>query len=213
MSAKSQILPTGRFAPVSGTGTFTEARKQIGVAIETGLRSLVSGARNAEVSYRIEPHDNGSFHIVVEKVKKPSARAKAPSAPLDIDSALAAARQRGEVRIAEILAGDDMASADAFAALLGITRQSLHARLGKHQVLGLEGAKRGFKFPTWQITSDGKPLAGLPRLFETLEAPWTVYRFLVQFQPQLGTTGLEALQTGRSDEAIALAQNLERSGA
>ncbi len=107
-----------------------------------------------------------------------------------------------------------MAGADDFAAMLGITRQSLHDKRDKHQVLGLEGAKRGYKFPTWQIDQDGKPLSALPDLFAALDGPWSVYRFLKQHHPELGDiTGLEAVRSGLTSDALALAANIERSSA
>lgn len=219
MTAKIQTAPATAFAPLSGTAGLTEAKKQIGAAIDSGLRSLISGAGNGQVKYRVEPHGDGEFRVVVTKVRHPKptlAKAKAPRvrtrpAETDLETALEAAQQRGAVLIAKILAGDDMASADDFAALLGITRQSLHGKLDKHQVLGLEGAKRGVRFPTWQIGADGKPFPALPALHEALGNPWAVYRFLKQFHPELDCTGLEALQRGRDDAALDVARNLDQS--
>src|SRR5262249_22307661 len=55
----------------------------------------------------------------------------------ELDRALADARRRGLVRVAEILAGPEMLSADAFAARLGTTRATVTAWRHKNQVLGL----------------------------------------------------------------------------
>jgi len=210
MSARTQTVPTGQFTPRSGTGTFIEVSKQINTAIE----SLVGDSTDGRLTFSIKRQPDGSFMASFGRVKSKSrATAKPGAAATDLDAAIAAARRRGDIRVAEILAGEDMASADTFAASLGITRQSLHAKLGKHHVIGLEGAKRGVKFPIWQIGADGKPFAALPALAAALDGPWAVYRFLTQYQPQLDMTGLEALQKGCEDDAIALARNLERSGA
>ena len=205
MSARTQTVRTSQFTPRSGTGTFTEVSKQINTAIE----SLVGDSTDGRLSFSIKRERDGTFMASFGRVKSKT-RASTPAT--DIGAALAAAQRRGELRVAEILAGEDMASADAFAAILGITRQSLHTKLSKHHVFGLEGAKRGVKFPIWQIGGDGKPFAALPVLAEALDGPWAVYRFLTQYQPQLDMTGLEALQKGRGEDAIALARNLERSG-
>ena len=103
-----------------------------------------------------------------------------------------------------------MLSADQFAALLGISRMTVNTRRQNHQVLGLDGAKRGFRFPAWQVGEDGKPFAALPRLFERLGGgPWSVYRFLVQSHPELdGMTGREALRRGKADEALAVTDSI-----
>lgn len=103
-----------------------------------------------------------------------------------------------------------MLSADQFAELLGTTRMTVNTKRQSHQVLGLDGAKRGFRFPAWQVGEDGTPFAALPQLFERLgSGPWSVYRFLVQSHPELdGITGLEALRRGKTDEVLAVADSI-----
>lgn len=131
----------------------------------------------------------------------------------DLDHALDAARERGRLRAAEILSGEDMLSADAFAKRLSVSRATVDAKRLKHQVLALEGAGHGdWRFPVWQLGEDGRPLAALPQIFERLgEGPWTVYRFLVQHHPELdGLTGLDALRRGRVKAVIDVAESLAR---
>jgi len=131
----------------------------------------------------------------------------------DLEDALKRARERGHIRVAEILNSEDMLSADEFADLLGTTRVTVNAKRQKRQVLGLEGAKRGFRFPRWQLGPDGKPFRVLPTLFERLgDDPWAVYRFLVQHHPELeGLTGREALERGESKQAIDAAESVARN--
>jgi hypothetical protein len=128
----------------------------------------------------------------------------------DLDAALAAARERGRLRVAEILAGDEMLSADAFAALLGVSRVTVNAKRQRHEVLAVDGARRGFRFPAWQVDENGKPFAAIPQLFEKLgDSPWAVYRFLVQRHPELeGATGVDAMRQGRTDEVLEAAESL-----
>ncbi len=118
--------------------------------------------------------------------------------------ALDAARARGRGRVAEILGGPDMLSGDDFAQLIGTTRATVNVRRQNHQVLGLQGATRGFRFPAWQVDDEGKPFTALPELFDVLGgSPWAVYRFLVQHHPELdGLTGAEALRQGRSHDVV-----------
>lgn len=131
----------------------------------------------------------------------------------DLSAALEAARERGRARVAEILSGDDMLSAEKFAELIGTSRVTVNAKRQNRQVLALEGAKRGFRFPNWQVGEDGKPFSVLPKLFDRLGGnPWAVYRFLVQHHPELdGLTGREALYRGRSAEVLEVAESAVRA--
>lgn len=127
-----------------------------------------------------------------------------------LDQSLAAARERGHDRVAEVLAAVDMLSADEMAMLLGTTRMTVNAKRRANRLLGVEGAKRGVRYPRWQIGRDGKPFEALPALFERLGgSPWAVYRFLVQRHAELGDlTGREALARGREAAAIEAAEGV-----
>ncbi|WP_454854403.1 hypothetical protein [Rhizobium binxianense] len=73
-----------------------------------------------------------------------------------LDIALAAAKQRGSERVAEILKRPEMLSADEFADEIGSARETVNKKRKCHEVLGLEGTKRGVRFPKWQIGDDGQ---------------------------------------------------------
>ncbi|MDK1492826.1 XRE family transcriptional regulator [Sinorhizobium sp. 7-81] len=129
----------------------------------------------------------------------------------ELQVALAAARERGRRRVADILAEDDMLSAEAFANLLGVSRVTVNTKRQNGQVLGLDGAKRGFRFPSWQLDRDGRPYAALPKLHEVLGGAWAVYRFLITPHGALnGRTGLNALKRDRADEVVAAAEGIAR---
>jgi hypothetical protein len=127
----------------------------------------------------------------------------------DLDSALTEARERGVSRAVEILSRPEMFSAADFAKFIGVSREAVRAKHQRHEVLGLKGAKRGLRFPKWQVTSDGGLLPELPRLFEILDGdPWTVYRFLTQHHAELeGNTALSALLRGKVEKVLAAAEN------
>ncbi len=128
-----------------------------------------------------------------------------------LERALERARERGRVRAAEVLAGDDMLSADAFAKLLGTTRMTVNTKRQNGRLLGLDGAKRGFRFPEWQLGAEGKPYPELQALHEQLGGPWVLYRFLVQPHGELdGLTGREALERGRGREVLEAAGSIAR---
>ncbi|MBB3133069.1 hypothetical protein FHS26_000772 [Rhizobium pisi] len=129
----------------------------------------------------------------------------------ELQAALVAARERGRRRAAEILAEDDMLSAEAFADLLGVSRVTVNTKRQNGQVLGLDGAKRGFRFPLWQLDRDGRPYPALPKLHEVLGGAWAVYRFLVTPHGALdGRTGIDAMKRGQDDEVVAAAESVAR---
>ena len=127
----------------------------------------------------------------------------------DLDAALAEARERGVSRAVEILSRPEMLSAADFAKFIGVSREAVRAKHQRSQLLGLKGAKRGLRFPKWQVTSDGGLLPELPRLFEILGGDsWTIYRFLTQHHPELeGNTALSALLRGKVEKVLAAAEN------
>ncbi len=89
----------------------------------------------------------------------------------ELEKALAAARDRGRIRAAEILSAEDMLGAEDFAELLGTTRVTVNTKRQNGQVLGLDGAKRGFRFPVWQLNAEGKPYPELASLSDSLGSP------------------------------------------
>lgn len=138
-------------------------------------------------------------------------RRQAP--PLDeLETALGEARERGEARAAELLAAPEMLGADDFAKLIGATRETVRKKLKRREILGLQGAKRGVRYPAWQVTRDGGLLPSLPKLFELLgDSPWAVFRFLTQSSPAFGgEPPKERLRIGRVNEVLDLAESHAR---
>jgi hypothetical protein len=127
-----------------------------------------------------------------------------------LEASLEAARGRGRLRSAQILDQDDMLTAEQFAERLGVSRMTVNARRQKHELLGLDGAKRGFRFPAWQVDDDGKAFDALPQLFNLLgENAWTVYRFLTQRHAALeGCSARDALRKGKTPQVLQTAESL-----
>ena len=132
-----------------------------------------------------------------------------PAGANDFDAALAEARERGVSRAVEILSGREMLSAADFAKFIGVSREAVRAKHQRDEILGIRGAKRGLRFPKWQVTPNGKLLPDLPQLFKLLGGDsWTVYRFLIQHHPELeGDTALSALLRGKVEKVLAAAEN------
>ncbi len=167
------------------------------------------------VSFRVDVAPDGGATVTPVEDPTPEAAPLAVEAVKErspeLEQALAAARERGRVRAAEILRGADMLSAEEFAELLGTTRVTVNTKRQNGQVLGLEGARRGFRFPAWQLNADGKPYPELPALLDRLGGPWAVYRLLVQPQGALGgLTGRAALERGKGRELVAAAEGIAR---
>ena len=58
---------------------------------------------------------------------------------------------------------------------------------------------------------DGKPFSALATLHERLGGAWAVYRFLVQPHGELdGLTGREALERGRTEQALEVVESIGR---
>lgn len=185
-------------------------------SVESNLVAAFDRAKaiGGDVQFTVEVAPTGE--TVVGPISPSPALADAPRRPHDgkalpaLDKSLAGARERGRARVAEILVGEDMLTADEMATLLGTTRMTVNAKRRKQQLLGLEGAKRGVRYPRWQIGEDGRPFGTLPALFELLGgSPWSVYRFLVQSHAELGgLTGREALERGRATQTIEAAESI-----
>lgn len=137
----------------------------------------------------------------------PTVKPVASSSPLD--GAMARAKARGAGKVADILKGPDMLTSRTFAPLIGVSHETVNVRRQQGEVLGLDGPKRGYKYPRWQVTETGMPLPGLARVFHALgDQPWTVYRFLRTAHAELGgKTALDALKAGQVEAVLGVAEN------
>jgi hypothetical protein len=200
--ANAQKTSANHFKALQRAKNLSEAMRLQGEFIQRQMRGLAAQAKElSQVAARAA--------MGTAEAEKASLRGQ----DADLEAALAAARERGRIRVADILSGDDMLSAEAFAELLGTTRMTVNTKRQRRQVLALEGAKRGFRFPAWQVGSNGKPFAVIPDLFDRLGGDaWAVYRFLVQHHPELdGLTGREALRRGKSEEVVEVAESVART--
>jgi len=128
-----------------------------------------------------------------------------------LDAAMAAARRRGQHKVAEILKGSDMLSARDFGDLLGVSHETVNVRRRRGEILGLQGATRVVRYPRWQVSDAGTIVPGLAQLSALLGQPWSVYRFLLTAHPELdGQTALAALGIGRQEDVLDLARNQKR---
>jgi hypothetical protein len=219
-------VPHGKATRPIGTGSKRTAHRKALPIEAAGAETLIEiyrwartksdrSGRAVRIIVDFKPNRRPKFtKVVTTAASGLKATSTTPDDPR-LEGALAKARERGQSRVAEILQGEDMLSADAFAILLGTTRVTVNTKRQNRQVLGLEGATRGFRFPRWQVGPNGKPFSALPDLFERLgDDGWAVYRFLVQRHPELdGLSGREALRQGKTEQAIEAAESVARNSA
>jgi hypothetical protein len=210
------------------SGGSRQAGLELGVSVDPGVLKTLSGQpssvkrlvdRFGKLLARTQKSGRASgFTVLIDARGKPrfeplpprTAGSRAPAEDARLEGALEAARERGRLRSAEILDQSDMLTAEAFAGRLGVSRMTVNARRQKHELLGLDGAKRGFRFPAWQVDENGKAFDVLPKLFDLLgNNPWTVYRFLTQRHAALGgVSAKDALRQGKAALVVQAAESL-----
>jgi len=148
--------------------------------------------------------------VVPDQLSHPSPEAASDSA---LDTALDEARARGAALQEDLLADPAMLSTATIAARLGMSEEGVRLKRRRHEILGLEFAKRGIRYPAWQVLQDRQLLPALPQLFVILgDDPWRVFRFLQQHHAELGgQCTVEALRRGHADAVLAAAENVASS--
>lgn len=212
----TNATPTGQFVMIQAGKVIAEVpltqerfrrivtKKQVLGKVISGYADAADKAKRTGldhiVTYRISP-DGRAVEVTDIAAAKPAGSG--------LNAAIMRAKARGTTKIADILKGADMMTARDFAPLIGASHETVNAKRKRHEVLGLEGATRGVKYPSWQVSDAGLPLPGLPQLFDVLgEQPWTVYRFLRAAHAELGgRTALEALKAGKVDAVVEAAKN------
>jgi hypothetical protein len=126
-----------------------------------------------------------------------------------LELSLRDARARGEAVKNQLLGDPEMLSTAEMAQRLSMSEEGIRLKRKRHEVLGLEFARRGIRYPGWQVSENQQLLPGLPRLFSILgDSPWMVYRFLLQHHSEIdGARAVDALKRGRIDGVLAAVEN------
>jgi len=209
--------PTGPWSDVEGTALVTlramtsvemarvtKALETEGIGDVMPARIILSRADAKRVA-------SGSARAIkVTVVPGETAEAVKADAPnRALERSLEAARVRGGAVKDQLLGFPEMLSTAQMAERLGMSEEGIRLKRKRHEVLGLEFAKRGIRYPGWQLLENRQLLPDLPHLFSILgNSPWTVYRFLLQRHPELGgARAVDALKRGRIDGVFAAAAN------
>jgi hypothetical protein len=200
-------------------GLSAEEARRVLAAVASGAGAVARTGRTLTLD--IEPAARkGASRFRIIKLLRPeptkllSGSQTTEILPEEAHAALRLAYVRGAEAAANILSGPDMLSSDTIAERLGLSREAVHQKRRRGELLGIEGTKRGVRFPAWQLGVDGRPLSALKDLHAALGEPWAVFRFLRQRHPELGMrTGLDAVaDPRRAAEAVALARNVGTFG-
>jgi hypothetical protein len=86
-----------------------------------------------------------------------------------------------------------------------MSEEGVRLKRERHEILGLQSAKRGIPYPGWRVLPERQLLPALPRLFALLgDDPWRLFRFLRQHHCEFGgRRALEALRRGRIEAVLA----------
>ncbi len=204
------------------SGNATVARPPVGLPLEqlkaTSLAGLTALAGMARGAWQARSTDGKATYLVMElpgdvlpDVPVPEAEMLLASVPSPrLRGALERAFERGELQASRILAGEEMLDPASMADRLGITRQTVHAWGKSGKLLALSSAKRGVRYPEWQLDGTDQPLRGLKELADALGGGgWTLYRFLMQTHPELGgRRGLDVLRQNRLDDLLRVADGM-----
>lgn len=123
-----------------------------------------------------------------------------------------AAVRAGDIWKDRILSGDDMHTADAAAAKIGITPAALEKLADERRVLRLEGKNSRCRYPDFQFEED--VFAVIEKLFAAMpdNDPWGIYLFLTKPDPALYPgTPLEWIKNGKEDKVLWLADALSKT--
>ena len=199
-------------------GLSAEEARSVLAAVASSAATVARTGRTLTLNLQPAVRKGASRFRIVKSFAAPGSVEDVPGEPeLSAAAARAALRHayaRGAEAASALLGGPDMLSSDAMAERLGVSREAVHQKRRRGELLGVEGAKRGVRFPAWQIGPDGRPLAPLRDLHAALGAPWAVFRFLRQRHPELDQqTGLEAAaDPRRAANAVALARQVGTYG-
>jgi hypothetical protein len=91
-----------------------------------------------------------------------------------------------------------------------MSEEGIRLKRKRHEIIGIEFAKRGIRYPSWQVVWDRQLVPGIARLFAVLgDDPWRVFRFLQQRHAELGGgLAIDALRRGRVDAVVSAAENV-----
>lgn len=130
--------------------------------------------------------------------------APVPEMDADVAEAVARAQQRGSETAASILDHPDMLTGEDVAQRMGMSRQAVHKAAIANKLFALEGAKRGFRYPQWQLDDAGVRRKGLQEVLDLVGNGWEAWRFFSASAEGIPTR--ERLRSGDVEGLLARAR-------
>jgi hypothetical protein len=190
-----------------------EVLRVYGQIVDPATRKLVLEMMRSMVAARArEGQSVPSERVEAPVGEQPAVPPRQPDAPIapTLADALEAARARGAAVTSHLFSDPDMLSTAGMAKFLGMSEEGIRQKRKRHEILGVAFARRGLRYPAWQIRPDRQLLPALSRLFEILgDDDWRIYRFLLQHHPEAGgERAVDALWHGKVAAVIGAAENI-----
>lgn len=128
----------------------------------------------------------------------------APTMDPEVAEAVARAQARGRETAASILEQPDMLTGEEIALRMGMSRQAVHKAAMANKLFAVEGAKRGFRYPDWQLDETGVRRKGLQEVLDRVGNGWEAWRFFAASAD--GATNRDRLRSGDVDGLLAQAR-------
>jgi hypothetical protein len=105
--------------------------------------------------------------------------------------------------VAALVNREHMLPAEDFAKQLGVSRETVNEWRKAGKAIGVRGAKRGFRFPAWQVSGRGQIFPAIERILEELDQDhFAAWRFLEERVPEVGDIGFQALAAGKEEALL-----------
>src|ERR1700733_10466243 len=129
------------------------------LSVPRGMEVSVAKQVLSQLNKLIADDRDVTLNLTVVRGKVVSVREAPPTTPEQrLAAAMGRAAARGDVLIGTLFDDPEMLNSDRMARRLGITRETVNTMRHDGRLLGLEGARRGVRYPAWQVDSDGRLL-------------------------------------------------------
>jgi hypothetical protein len=177
-------------------------KKKRGVRIKNMKKAVM---RHARLAFGLGPMTKAS--VATRGALKPEATEAEPVSRLVGEGIPTASKGElpwaSKADIASYLDKPHMLTAIVFANHLGVSRETVNEWRKTNKVIGVRGAKRGFRFPQWQVNGRGQPYPAIALILEELDGDhWAAWRFLEERIPEVSDIGFQALAAGKEDALL-----------
>jgi hypothetical protein len=203
---------TGRFVivkPKSQSGTLvTElARQGLFVAVPRGTSiAAIKKKLNAVEKRTMKPATSSAKPEQPSHTLQSEQRARLVGTPISRSGTAASLPWAKQEQLEAVVVMSETLSSDEIAARLDTNRETIKRWRTAGRLIGVEGAKRGVRYPAAQLGPNLAPLKGIQEVLELLDGDhWEAWRFLADEIDELDEmTGFDALRDDRLQEVLAV---------